>query len=265
DRSALGARDGGSGRAALLGALAAATTVLLVGAGLLARSYATLSRVDPGFRAAGPVVVSVRFPWAEDTASALRQRAKVAAVVARLRALPGVGAAGTVNHLPVLGGDAGSSGTFILQAAEGEVTSFDDWRRLVKDSTRTGEAAYRLAGDGYFAAMGIPVVRGRVFTRDDRDDDPPSAVISASLARRRFAGADPIGRLIQFGNMDGDLRPMRVVGVVGDVREAGPDGAPYPTVYALDRQRPPSASVLVVLAGAPASPALDAAARARAT
>jgi predicted permease len=264
DRSALGGRESARSRSALLGAQVAATTVLLVGAGLLARSYATLSRVDPGFRAAGPVVVSLRFPWAEDTASALRQRAKVAAVVARLRALPGVRAAGAVNHLPVLGGDMGSSGTFIVQETAEALRDFDDWGRLSKDSARTGEAAYRRAGDGYFAAMGIPVLRGRAFTRDDRDDDPPVAVISASLARRRFAGADPLGRLIQFGNMDGDLRPMRVVGVVGDVRESGLDGEPYPTVYALDRQRPPSASAVVVLAGAPSAPALDAGALAAA-
>jgi hypothetical protein len=154
-----------------------------------------------------------------------------------------------VNYLPLQGGDGGS-GTFILQTRADEVRSFDDFGRLARDSARSGEASYRRAGDEYFAALGIPVLRGRAFGPDDRDDGPPVCVISAGLAATRFAGEDPIGRLLQFGNMDGDLRPMRVVGVVGDVREDGLAAAPQPTVYALDRQRPPSPTVTFVLAGA---------------
>ena len=80
--------------------------------------------------------------------------------------------------------------------------------------------------------MGIPLGRGRVFSGQDAPDaDVTSAVVSASFAARRWPNADPIGKLIQFGNMDGDLRPFRVVGVVGDVRTSM-DRQPQPILCA---------------------------------
>jgi predicted permease len=232
--------------------------VLLVGAGLLARSFVGLTAVDPGFRTRGTVAVTVAFPDVGDSAAARRQRQLVDAVVARLRALPGVGAAGAVNRLPV-SGDAGSNGTFVVQTRPDEVRGLADFDRLAKDPARAGSAEYRAATDGYFEAMGVPLLAGRTFAAADGADAPPVAVVSASVARARFAGASPLGRLVQFGNMDGDLRPLTVVGVVGDVRDGALDREPRPTVYVLARQRTAGWPMTVVLSGAPGGRPLDAA------
>jgi predicted permease len=262
ERSGIGGRETSRGRTLLVGTQVALTAVLLVGAGLLARSYLQLTTVDPGFRTQGTVAVSVSLPGAEDSVAARRQRLLGDALLARLRELPGVRAAGAVSVLPVWGG-SGGDGTFLLLTRPDEVRTMEEFSRLAKDPSRAGEASYRRATDGYFEAMGIPLLRGRAFEARDGIDAPPVAVISASVARTRFAGRDPIGQLIQFGNMDGDVRPFTIVGVVGDVREEALDGPPRPTIYALTRQRPPSRSFVVVLAG-PAGRALDATATAAA-
>ena len=111
------------------------------------------------------------------------------------------------------------------------VETFDDFQRLAEDPERVGEAEYRAASEGFLQAMGIPLLRGRLF--EDRDDRaaPHVAVISESLARAKWSGQDPIGALIEFGNMDGDLRFLRVVGVVGDIRHGGLDTEARPTIY----------------------------------
>jgi predicted permease len=103
---------------------------------------------------------------------------------------------------------------------------------------------------GYFRAMGIPLLRGRLFDEGDVYDAPHVAVISESLARTQWPDEDPIGRYIQFGNMDGDLRAFRIVGIVGDVREVSLESRPEPLFYADHRQRPLHAShISIVLYG----------------
>jgi hypothetical protein len=84
---------------------------------------------------------------------------------------------------------------------------------------------------GYFATMQIPLLRGRTFQESDGPDNPHVAVISASLAGRYFPNAESLGKQIQFGNMDGDLHLLNVVGVVGDVRDKTLAAEPQPTVY----------------------------------
>ncbi|MGH9938693.1 MAG: FtsX-like permease family protein, partial [Blastocatellia bacterium] len=101
-----------------------------------------------------------------------------------------------------------------------------------------GHAGYAPASAGYFAAMGIPLLRGRLFDRGDTVNSPHVAVISQSLARRYWPNEDPLGKRIQFGNMDTDKRLLHVVGVVGDVRNAGLDTEAGPMVYAYSLQRP---------------------------
>jgi hypothetical protein len=103
---------------------------------------------------------------------------------------------------------------------------------------RAGYAGYRIASEGYFKTMGIPLLRGRLFSDLDGPDAPHVAVISQSLADARWPGRDPIDRFIQFGNMDGDLHGFRVIGVVGDVHEQSLEGRPSPLLYASYRQRP---------------------------
>ena len=85
------------------------------------------------------------------------------------------------------------------------------------------DAGYRVASEGYFAAMGIPLIRGRLFEVSDGPDAPHVALISESLAKAQWPDAGPDRRFVQFGNMDGDLRGFRIVGIVGDVREISPE------------------------------------------
>jgi len=127
---------------------------------------------------------------------------------------------------------------------------------LFRDPKHSGYADYASVSEGYFRSLGIPLVRGRLF--DDRDtmDAPHVALISESVAREKWPNEDPIGHTIEFGNMDGDLRLLTVVGVVGDVRERSLEKPPRPTIYVNYRQRPQTTyhfSAVVRTAGDPAS------------
>ena len=247
-------------RALVVGQLALAL-VLLVGAALLGRSLLGLLSLDPGYRTENVAVLSLVLPPAEDAAQGQRNVQLQEQLLTRLAALPGVSAAGAVSSFPLEGSLAGD-GTFIVLNRPDEVGDFDDFGRLVREPERTGSAEYRVASEGYFAALGIPLVRGSLFDTRDTTDAPHVAVISESLAKKRWPHEDPLGKLIQFGNMDGDLRPFTIVGVVGDVREQGLDDAPRPTFYGSSRQRTRAASRLhLAVYGPMGSAALVTAAR----
>jgi predicted permease len=108
---------------------------------------------------------------------------------------------------------------------------------MARNTALTGQAFYCVAGAGYFHTLGIPLVRGRMF--DERADPASShtALISETLAKRQWPGQDPVGRVIHFGNMDGNMKPLTVVGVVGDVRARGLDQPPASVIYVDYRQR----------------------------
>jgi predicted permease len=216
-------------RGLLVIAQVALTLVLLVGAGLLGKSFVELLRVDPGFRPESAVVMNLSLPASDDQDQQKRNALFYQQLLERFGQLPGVVRLGGINGLPMT--NTGADGTFLID----------------NDPAHTGHAEYRLASSGYFAAMGIPVLRGRVFGASDGANAPPTAVISQSLAQKYFPGTDAIGRRIQFGNMDGDERLLEIVGVVGDVREYGLDSAPAPTVYANAFQRPQSSSLMMVV------------------
>jgi ABC-type antimicrobial peptide transport system permease subunit len=235
----------------------ALTLILLVGAGLLGKSFYRLLQIDPGFRTESAVAMELSLPsTGEDedrykkfmdsykrlvergeapdnttkfNADEERQRLFQQQLLERLSTKPGVVAAGTIDHLPLAGG--GPDGTFFIN----------------NNPARKGNAEYRLATGGYFAAMGIPILRGRSFDQTDQVNSPNAAVVSQSFAKKYFADEDPIGQAIQFGNMDGDLRLLHVVGVVGDVHDYGVDVAVGPTVYGNALQRLPSSSYSVVV------------------
>ncbi|MFN2564567.1 MAG: ABC transporter permease [Gemmatimonadaceae bacterium] len=233
-------------RGGLVVAQVALTLVLLVGAGLLGRSFAQLLSVDPGYRTEGAVVLDLSTPWPQTDADVARQRRFYDDLMSRLRTIPGVRNVGGVNAFPLRGGGY-SNGTFLELKAPDEKLDFSRLPTLAKDPARSGRAEFRVASAGYFGAMGIPLVRGRVF--DDRDEpEAPvhAAVVSAALARAEWPGSDPIGKIIQFGNMDGNLTPFTVVGVVGDIREARLDAAPQPVFYANARQRKVSSFSIVI-------------------
>jgi predicted permease len=213
------------------------TLVLLAGAALMGRSLLRLLAVDPGFVTRGVLVASVAVPEPGGPSGGASAASFDERLLSRLSSLPGVAAAGGVSSFPLRGG--GGNGTFLVLSRPDEVQSFEDWVALAKIPGRTGYANYRVASEDYFAAMGIPVLRGRSFSGSDAPGSPITvAVVSESLARKQWPGESPIGKLIQFGNMDGDVRALQVVGVVGDVREAGVDAEPAPTLYAYYRQRP---------------------------
>lgn len=234
----------------------ALTVVLLIGAGLLGRSLEKILSVDPGFRTDDMAIMEVWFPTTQNALPKdgdARIAGYIEELVTRLRTVPGVEDVGGINGFPLEGG--GPNGTFIVQQRPDEVSDIEDLMRLFDESSRTGNAEFRVASAGYFETMGIPLVRGRIFDRGDVGDSPHVAVISASLAETRWPGEDPLGKLIQFGGMDGDLRPFTVVGIVGDVREYGIGVPPRPTFYADFRQRPRQASYFNVGIRGSADPA----------
>ena len=102
----------------------------------------------------------------------------------------------------------------------------------------------------YFRALGIPLVRGRLFDEREGPDAAHVGVISESLARARWPGADPIGARIEFGNMDGDLRPITIVGIVGDTRQYGLERPARPTLYVNLLQRPRFSTTIVLRSSA---------------
>ncbi|HTY40830.1 MAG TPA: ABC transporter permease [Thermoanaerobaculia bacterium] len=255
---AAGARGSGGTRASqrLRGALVAGeiaiTLVILVGAGLLGRSFVRLVSTSPGFRTDSLVTIEFSAPIPREDAftpplptsgpardpGQARQIQLLDRVVERLRAIPGVTAVGLAGALPVAHGDDLADGTFLLlNDAKDSPADFDAWGRLAHDAERTGHADYAVASAGYFKTLGIPLVRGRLFGEQDIGSAPHVAVISESLARGRWPGRDPIGQVINFGNMDGNLAPLTIVGVVGDVRGRGLDQPPSPIVYVDYRQR----------------------------
>ncbi len=218
-------------RTALLAAQTALTTVLLVGAGLLGRSFMALLAIDPGFDAQGAISVQVSQPFARDPAAAATTARRYDQLMDEFARVPAVSVVGGVSALPLT--DDGADGGFW----DGSVTKLES--SMPKP---IGEAEFRVASPGYFNAIGIPLLRGRAFADTDRADTQQVAVVSTATARATWGTRDPIGQRIQFGNMDGDMHVLTIVGVVGDVHERRLDRAPGGTVYVDLDQRPLAAA-----------------------
>ena len=231
----------------------AITFILLIGAGLLGRSlYQTLS-VDYGFRTENNISLNLPLSFVTGDAEKGRRVQQIDEILARLRRVPGVESVGLVNELPLAGGLA--DGTFIVMNPGDTVKDFKEFGQLVHDPTRTGEADYGVASEGYFQTMGIPLIRGRLFDNRDGVNAPHVAVVTQSLVAAKWPNEDPIGKTIEFGNMDNDLRLLTIVGVVGDVRNTSLQAPPVPTVYVNYRQRPQRASDLYIVARTSSTPA----------
>ncbi|MGH7720692.1 MAG: ADOP family duplicated permease [Gemmatimonadaceae bacterium] len=200
-----------TGRLLVAGQMALAV-VLLIGAGLLGRTLVALERTDVGYSTA-PQVLTFRINLGPEYADAARQTSFFSELLARLRALPGVGAAGMIAISPW-------NGPYPARlVVEG---------RSEPTATAPPVALHASASDGYFAAVGIPLRAGRAFTPSDREGSLPVALISESLARKYWPGATPIGARICVGPDDAPWR--QVVGVVGDVRASALSDAAA-TVY----------------------------------
>jgi predicted permease len=211
-----------------------------------------LSAVDPGYYTTDALLLDLQWTPSREPAVQQRRKSIQGELVNRLRVLPGVQKVGLINAHP-LGGGFFADGLFLEMSRIDDVQSPDDLRRLFDDpqraaeiKSRQGMAGYRIASEDYFPAMGIRLVRGRLFQDSDLPDAPHVALVSQSLASSQWPGRDPIGRFIQFGNMDGDLRGFRIVGVVSDVREVSPESVPGPLLYGYYKQRMASRFTVVV-------------------
>ena len=263
-----GARTGTEGRRGrrarelLVVAQVAVTLVLLAGTALLARSFVQLLAVHPGFRTDDAFVLDLTITRAGDPGARTRQIDVQQALLERLRVLPGVTDVGLTSGFP-LGGGSYNNGQFLEMTRHDELKSYDDIAKLGAAAVkqRAGQAGLRIVSEGYFRTMGIPLVRGRLFDPADALDAPHVAVISQSLADGKWPNQDPIGRFIQFGNMDGDPRGLRIVGIVGDVREFTFESLPGPLVYEYYRQRPGQASRFSIVLRGPAPHTVSAAAQ----
>jgi predicted permease len=231
----------------------AITVLLLAGVGLLARSLTKLLEVPYGFRPDHVLAMTQYLPDASSDSDKRRRIASLDALLARLRPLPGVEEVGATNHLPLA--DGLENGTFLVMRPGEGLPDPRSFERLFKDPARTGSANYCLATGGYFLSMKIPLLRGRLFTESDGPDAPHAAVVNEALARERWPGGDAIGQQIEFGNMDGDLRVMTVVGIVGDVRAERLEDSPARIIYGNLRQRQKNSDRTVTLrtTGAPAA------------
>ena len=232
----------------IVAAQIAITLVLVVGAGLFGRSLMKVLDVNPGFRVDHIVTMDVSLPWEVDPKAKAGQAIFFSSLIDRLKQIPGVRKVGATSGLPIDGGLP--DGGFLLMTQNEIPKTMDGLLALFKQKQRFGVADFCVATDGYFQALGIPLVRGRIFDERDSADAPHVALISDSLARDRWPGQDPIGHTIEFGNMDGDLRLLTIVGIVGDTHEYGLDMPPRPTVYVNLFQRPRAAISVTMLSDA---------------
>jgi len=250
-----GLEEGGRGQAGsqgsqrvgrvIVAAQIAITLVLVVGAGLFGRSLMKVLEVNPGFRVEKIVTMDVALPWIEDPKAKAAQGIFFANLMDRLKQIPGVRKVGAISGLPLVEGLP--DGMFVLMSQNEVPKNMDGFGALFQQKERLGVADFGVATDGYFQALGIPLIRGRMFDERDGPDSSHVAVISESLAREQWPNQDPIGHTIEFGNMDGDLRLLTIVGIVGDTHEYGLDVPPRPTVYVNLFQRPRSAITVTML------------------
>ena len=225
----------------------ALTVVLLIGAALLGRSLLRVLSVDPGFRTDGVVTMDLAMPDSDDPQSKARLTSFFGDLFERLHAIPGVEEVAAANAVPMDGGLP--DGLFALLTSK-ETPKIDELKALFQDKSRLGTADFCSVSPAYFRALGIRLVRGRLFDDRDGPNAPHAAVISESLARARWPNADPIGATVEFGNMDGYLQPLTIVGIVGDTHEYGLEQPPRPTMYVDLMQRPRSWVTVVIRADA---------------
>jgi putative ABC transport system permease protein len=207
--------------------------VLLVGAGLMIKSFLRLQNVDPGFNPNNALAVSISLPqkkYSDDD-----QRAGFyAELIEKVSALPGVQSVGASNVVPFTGNDYVLG--FLIQGRP-------PYPRGEGPSTN-----YYAVSPGYFKAMGIPLIKGRYFTEQDRKDSLRVAIINETMAKKFFPDEDPIGKGIHVTN--GPEVYREIVGIVGDVKHYGLDQTTNVQTYEPYTQQPFSFMTLVVRSAA---------------
>jgi putative ABC transport system permease protein len=210
----------------------ALSLILLVGAGLLIRSFMRLQEVKPGFTpdhllAAELALPATKYAESQQVVNFYDQ------LLGGIAQQPGVRSVGVTTALPMAGG-----GDYLAFFVEGKPVARTD---------RTPDAESRIVDPAYFRTLEIPLRRGRVLTEQDTEGAPLSVVINEALARKYFPGEDPIGKRITFGDpQQADVRWLNVVGIVGDVRQSSLATDAYPQVFRSYRQYPRRALTVVV-------------------
>jgi len=231
-----GARGSSGGshrlRSALVVAEVALSLVLLVGAGLLLKSFASLLRTSPGFNPQNVLTVSLNLPQVKYPEAAQSSQF-YGRLMERVRAMPGVRAVAAVNNLPL--GSTNSDTNFIIEGRP----------PLAQDELQG--AWFSPVTAGYFQAMNIPVLQGRALDERDHAQAPLAIVINEAMARRYWPGDSPIGKRIGTGRRS-PTGPTwwEVVGVVGNVRAFTMESDEPPTFYIAHAQRPARRMNLVV-------------------
>jgi putative ABC transport system permease protein len=210
-------------RAALIVVQVSLAVVLVVGAGLLLKSFSKLVSVDPGFSTDGVVTLEFALDGAyyqssEDVARFHRELDQ------RVQALPGVVAVGAIRSLP-------------LWRVPGWETMRLSGLEVVDEDGPLGNAQYQIASPGYFAALRIPLISGRLFARSDVAGAQPVAIVNESMAETFWPGGSAIGNTIKLGGWPDSPNPqMTIVGIVGDVLQSGMDGERVPQIFAPRQQ-----------------------------
>jgi putative ABC transport system permease protein len=226
-------KEGGSGggfhrrgwRNALMVSEVALALVLLIGAGLLIRSFVNLLDVDPGYRAENLLTARLALPPRyRDNAQRVQFYEQV---LHRLAAMPGVVSVGATSHLPLTGYNMGS--TLRVES------------RPPQPGEQEPSAPVARVNPDYFHTMGISLRAGRLLNDSDTPEAPGVALLSEMLARRLFPDEDPLGKRLAVGGLD-----TTVIGVVGDIRYTGLDGEIEQAVYLSYRQLPRAGMALVL-------------------
>lgn len=210
-------------RRALVVAEIGVTVVLLVGAGLLARSFAGLQRVDPGFDVQNLLVLRIAPDVTKYRGDSLVSD-YYSRVLNSIRELPGVASAAAVTVLPM------------------STIGSDFYRPYWLEGARPAgyalaQANVRMATPEYFATLGLPLLSGREFSAQDAPGAPPVIIINESLARSAWKDQDPVGRTLIL-DYQGGPSPRQVVGVVRDARYHGPRSDPAPEIFIPHAQNP---------------------------
>jgi predicted permease len=234
--SSRGVLRGGSHRMrnSLVVAEIALSFVLAIGAGLFFRSFLALNAVDMGFRQDNILVMYAHAPAKELSQYVSVTHSFIDRLLPSLAAMPGVEATAAVMGLPT--GQYGSNGSYAIAG-----------KQEMREGEKLPESNWALSSPNYFAAMHIPLLRGRDFTPQDQYGTAGVVIMSESAARQSLPGEDPLGRQVMCGLDEATMKPMTIVGVVGDVRQNSPGSAPQPTLYMPMEQHPYHSNELQVI------------------
>ena len=209
-------------RSVLVGVEVAIAMMLLVGAGLMGRSFMRLQAVDPGFEPENAAAVQLALPRARYEATA-QSNEFYAQLTGRLEDRAGVVAAGAVSILPMSGNNTDTNFTI-------------EGRPVAESRQTTPVADYRSVTPGYLAASGMRLLRGRWITEADREGAPDVVVVNETLAKRYWPNEDAIGKRINYRSPDN--APSTIVGIVGDIHHTGLDQPVRPEMYLSNPQSP---------------------------